>query len=152
MWGHLIASMNHSQIAPVQQLDSGCWCLPGAGARPGWARLWGDEGHCSLLSGKLAGVLARPLAPPFSTACCPSPSPHRTEFTHCYLAVLSPWRPGGGAEAAPPDLATPTPCYLAQQPPPAPCSLSLLLFPASSRACFVCSCLFSCLSLSVFSL
>lgn len=48
MWGHLIASMNHSQIAPVQQLDSGCWCLPGEGARPGWARLWGDEGRCSL--------------------------------------------------------------------------------------------------------
>ena len=51
--------------------------------------------------------------------------------------------------------AAPTPCYLAPQPPPAPCSRCrpfLLLFLASSRPCFVCSCLFSCLSLSVFSL
>ena len=119
--------MNHSQIAPVQQLDSGCWCLPGAGTRPGWARLWGDEGHCSLWQESRQGSWPDHWPLLFPQPAAPRLPHHRTEFTHCYLAVLSPWRPGGGAEATPPDLATPTPCYLASSRPLQP----LQTFPSS---------------------
>ena len=74
---------------------------------------------------------------------------------HCCSAVLSGrLRPGRGAELTPPDPATPTPRYLAPAGSSRPLQQRrpfLLLFPASSRPCFVCSCLFFSVSLCLLS-
>lgn len=71
---------------PHPALDSRVLCLPGGGSQAWVARCSGDE--AARLPCRAAGVLARPLAPPLSTACCPRPQ-YLTAFTHCYLAVLS---------------------------------------------------------------
>lgn len=110
----------------------------------------------AFLSGRHWGSGPGLLVPPLSLPAVASPPPSACRIHHCCSAVLSGalrrgWGGlgggggvGVGAELTPPDLATPTPRYLA---PTASCSLQhhrpfLLLFPASSRPCFVCSCLF----------
>lgn len=109
VWGHLIASLNHSQRAPVQQPNSGCWCLPGAGARPGGP---GSVGLLSL-AGKPAGVPGQaswPLLFPWPAA--PGLPAQHAEFTGCSLAVLSPRRPGGWSGTDSPRPGGPPPLHV----------------------------------------
>lgn len=64
------------------------------------------------------------------------------------------WRQPGVEQIRRPQAQRPPPCVILslQPPPPQQPQTFLLLFPASSRPSFVCSCLFSCLSPPVFSL
>lgn len=142
MGGHLITSMNHSQIAPVQP-DSGV-VLPAWSWEPAWVRqtlgglsVWQESGGLGQASRPLLSLCL--LWPHLPHAAC--------RIHHCCSAVLSGLlRPGRGAELTPPDPATPTPRYLAPAGSSRPLQQRrpfLLLFPASSRPRFVCSCFFS---------
>lgn len=124
----------------------------GAGSRPGCAGLLR-----AFQSGRRLGVWTRPPGPSSVPACCGLSSPISMQNSPLVLSCLiwaakvglGGWGGGGGGvgeELTPPDPATPTPRYFA--PTASSCSLQhhrpfLLLFPASSRPCFVCSCLFS---------
>lgn len=125
-----------------------------SGSQAWWPRLCG-----AAQSGRKAGRGSGPglLAPPLSLACCAWPPRSACRIHRLLLGCLISSAARGVERNRLPQTwwAAPTPRYLAPQPPPAPCSRCrpfLLLFLASSRPCFVCSCLFSCLSLSVFSL
>lgn len=157
--GHLITSMNHSQIAPVQP-DSGVGgACSGLGAWSwSWELAWVHQplGALSVWQagdwGSGPGLLAPPPPPPTVA----SPPPSACRLCHCFSVVLSGWlRPGGGAELTPPDPAAPISVILPPHPPPAPCSTTDLSCSSSQHPlglALSAVVFFLCLSLSVFSL
>lgn len=147
--GHLITSMNHSQIAPVQP-DSGVGgACSGLGAWSwSWELAWVHQplGALSVWqAGGRLGVWARPPGP--SPSYCGFTSPISVQTSPLLLSCLI-WvaeaRGWSGTDS--PRPSRPYLRYLAPASSSRPLQHHgpfLLLFPASSRPCFVCSCLFS---------